>query len=114
MAYARDLAAKFLDGTLHHRRWGRMEDEAVIEELTAVKGIGRWTAEIYLMFAMKRPDVMPGNDLGLVVAAQHMKGLAERPKPKELVEIAEIWRPWRTAAALMLWHYNHNMPAMEG
>jgi DNA-3-methyladenine glycosylase II len=78
--------------------------------LTQAKGIGPWTAEIYLMFAHGRPDIMPGLDLGLVVAAQHLKKLRTRPDAKRLLKIAEAWRPWRSAAALVLWHYRRNMP----
>ena len=78
--------------------------------LTQAKGIGRWTAEIYLMFAHGRPDIMPGLDLGLVIAAQHLKKMRKRPDAKRLVKIAEQWRPWRSAAALLLWHYRRNMP----
>jgi DNA-3-methyladenine glycosylase II len=87
-----------------------LEDEAAIAMLCQAKGIGRWTAEIYLMFAHGRPDIMPGLDLGLVVAAQHLKRLRKRPDAKRLLKIAEPWRPWRSAAALLLWHYRRNMP----
>ena len=78
--------------------------------LCQAKGIGPWTAEIYLMFAHGRPDIMPGLDLGLVIAAQHLKKLRKRPDAKRLLKIAEAWRPWRSAAALLLWHYRRNMP----
>ncbi len=62
------------------------------------------------MFALGRADVMPGNDIGLIVAAQHLLRLDDRPDPKSMLELAEPWRPWRTVAALFLWHYRHNMP----
>ncbi|HEY4169647.1 MAG TPA: DNA-3-methyladenine glycosylase 2 family protein, partial [Reyranella sp.] len=87
-----------------------LDDTAAIAMLTQAKGIGPWTAEIYLMFAHGRPDIMPGLDLGLVIAAQHLKGLRNRPDAKRLLKIAEAWRPWRSAAALLLWHYRRNMP----
>ena len=84
--------------------------QPLVVALTQAKGIGPWTAEIYLMFAHGRPDIMPGLDLGLVVAAQHLKRLRKRPDAKRLLKIAEAWRPWRSAAALLLWHYRRSMP----
>jgi len=85
-----------------------MEDEAAIEALSAVKGIGRWSAEVFLLFALQRPDVMPAQDLALLVAAQRMKGWRTRPEPKKLLKLAELWRPYRSYAARMLWHYYRN------
>ena len=73
--------------------------------LTAIDGIGPWTAEIYLLFALNRPDIMPAGDLALAAALQRMKRLCQRPDPKKLRKIAEIWRPYRSAAARFLWHY---------
>jgi len=108
-AYARSLAEEVLSGRLDFDALPD-DDEEAIALLTRVKGIGRWTAEIYLMFAHGRPDIMPGLDLGLVIAAQHLKKLRKRPDAKRLVKIAEQWRPWRSAAALLLWHYRRNMP----
>jgi DNA-3-methyladenine glycosylase II len=103
MAYLRDLAAHVRDGALNFRRFARMEDEKIIEDLLRVKGIGRWTAEIFLMFNLRRPDVMPGGDLGLRNALAKAYGLEKPPTPKELLEFAERWRPYRTAAAWYLW-----------
>jgi len=108
--YLVDLSLHFSNGSIQVEAWQGMEDEAIIAELVAIRGIGRWTAEIYLMFAHGRPDIMPGLDLGLVIAAQHLKKLRKRPDAKRLVKIAEQWRPWRSAAALLLWHYRRNMP----
>lgn len=110
MRYGRMLAADIHEGRLALDGVVAMDDETAIAELVKGMGIGRWTAEIYLIFAHGRPDIMPGNDLGLVVAAHHLKGLRKRPDPKRMLKIAEPWRPWRTVAALMLWHYRHNMP----
>lgn len=110
MRYGRMLAADIHEGRLALDNVVAMDDETAIAELVKGMGIGRWTAEIYLMFAHGRPDIMPGNDLGLVVAAHHLKGLRKRPDPKRMLKLAEPWRPWRTVAALMLWHYRHNMP----
>ena len=71
----------------------------------AIKGIGPWTAEVYLMFALKRPDVWPAGDLALAAAAERLLGLPQRPTQGELAEIGERWRPHRSGAALLLWHY---------
>ena len=70
----------------------------------ALPGIGRWTADVYLMFALGRPDVWPAADLALAASAQHVLGLATRPTPAELDALAGRWRPWRSAAARLLWH----------
>ena len=110
MRYGRSLATDIVEGRIDFAALDRLDDEAAIAMLTQAKGIGRWTAEIYLMFAHGRPDIMPGLDLGLVIAAQHLKKLRKRPDAKRLVKIAEQWRPWRSAAALLLWHYRRNMP----
>jgi len=110
MRYGRSLAADIVEGRIDFGALDALDDETAIAMLCQAKGIGRWTAEIYLMFAHGRPDIMPGLDLGLVIAAQHLKKLRKRPDAKRLVKIAEQWRPWRSAAALLLWHYRRNMP----
>jgi DNA-3-methyladenine glycosylase II len=110
MRYGRSLASDIVEGRIDFGQLAELDDEAAIAMLTQAKGIGRWTAEIYLMFAHGRPDIMPGLDLGLVIAAQHLKRLRKRPDAKRLIKIAEPWRPWRSAAALLLWHYRRNMP----
>jgi DNA-3-methyladenine glycosylase II len=110
MKYGRSLASDIVEGRIDFAQLTELDDTAAIAMLTQAKGIGPWTAEIYLMFAHGRPDIMPGLDLGLVVAAQHLKGLRKRPDAKRLLKIAEAWRPWRSAAALLLWHYRRNMP----
>ena len=108
--YGRSLATDIVEGRIDFAALEDLDDTAAIAMLTQAKGIGPWTAEIYLMFAHGRPDIMPGLDLGLVVAAQHLKKLRKRPDAKRLLKIAEAWRPWRSAAALLLWHYRRNMP----
>ena len=110
MKYGRSLASDIVEGRIDFAKLAELDDMAAIAMLTQAKGIGPWTAEIYLMFAHGRPDIMPGLDLGLVIAAQHLKKLRKRPDAKRLVKIAEPWRPWRSAAALLLWHYRRNMP----
>jgi DNA-3-methyladenine glycosylase II len=106
--YGRDLAGAFLDGRISLPKLRRLEDEAAIAALSSVKGIGRWSAEVFLLFALKRPDVMPAQDLALLVAAQRMKGLRQRPDPRRLLKLAEPWRPYRSYGARMLWHYYRN------
>ncbi len=108
--YGRSLATDIVEGRIDFAALETLDDAAAIAMLTQAKGIGPWTAEIYLMFAHARPDIMPGLDLGLVIAAQHLKKLRNRPDAKGLLKIAEQWRPWRSAAALLLWHYRRNMP----
>lgn len=106
-SYLKDLATKFLDGSLDPVRWHELEDEALILELTQVKGIGRWTAEIYLLFAEGRGDVFPAGDLAVMVELGRLMGLPEKPSEKQLRELAEAWRPYRGAAAVLAWHsYN--------
>ncbi|HJR22124.1 MAG TPA: DNA-3-methyladenine glycosylase 2 family protein [Dongiaceae bacterium] len=110
--YGRDLAAAFLDGRLSMPKLRKQSDDAVIAAVTSVKGLGVWSAEVFLLFSLRRPDVLPAHDLGLIVAAQRMKRLKERPSPTQLREIAEPWRPYRSYASRMLWHYYHATPAL--
>lgn len=112
VVYGRDLAAAFLDGRLSMARLRKQSDEEAIAAITSVKGLGVWSAEVFLLFALQRPDVLPALDLGLIVATQRMKRLKERPSPKRLREIAEPWRPYRSFASRMLWHYYHATPAV--
>lgn len=102
-AYIRDLAGHFVDKRIPVRKLPAMSDEEVIEALTEVKGVGRWTAEMFLMFVLNRPDVLPIDDLGLQVGVQEIYGLAARPKPKEVTPIAECWKPYRTIATWYIW-----------
>ena len=102
-AYIRDLAACVVEGRLHLDRFEDMDDEAVIAELTAVKGIGRWTAEMFLMFRLQRPDVLPVGDLGIVNAIRRAYGLRKPPTPARMAKIAEAWRPYRSIACWYLW-----------
>jgi DNA-3-methyladenine glycosylase II len=110
MRYGRALALAVAERTVDLDAIQAMTDEDAIAELIKAPGIGRWTAEIYLMFALRRPDILPSADLGLIVAAQALKGLPARPKPGEMIALGETWRPWRSVASLLLWHYRHNMP----
>ena len=108
--YLRDLARHFVDGTIHVDRWPSMDDESVIAELVQVRGIGRWTAEMLLMFNLLRPDVLPLGDLGLLRAVSlHYCG--GEPVPAEGVrEIARAWAPWRSVATWYLWRSLEPVP----
>jgi len=108
--YGRGLAETILAGSLDLGAVASMDDEAAIAELVRVKGIGRWSAEIYLLFALRRPDLWPVGDLAVVKGVQRLKGLAERPRPDAMMAYGEAWRPWRSVAARMLWHCDGNTP----
>jgi DNA-3-methyladenine glycosylase II len=101
--YIRDLAGRWRDGSLPHHRLATMTDPEVIELLTQVKGIGRWTAEMVLIFTLRRPDVLPVDDLGFRAAVQREYGLPDRPGAAQLRELGEAWRPYRSVATLYLW-----------
>ena len=103
--YVSGLAEAVISGGIDLDGLGERPDEDVIEELVKLKGIGRWSAEIYLLFALGRPDAFPAADLALMIGAQRLKRLNERPTPAALTKIAESWRPWRGPAALLLWRY---------
>src|SRR5579872_1255273 len=96
--YVKDLAARFVDGAIVPAQLPAMTDEEIIEHLTRVKGIGRWTAEMFLIFSLCRPDVLPVYDLGFRTAVQRADGLPERPAAAYLRERGERWRPYRTVA----------------
>jgi DNA-3-methyladenine glycosylase II len=104
-AYGRHLARAILEGQLDLDALGAMDEARVRSELTKIKGIGPWSADIYLLMALRRPDVWPSGDLALAVAVQWVKDLAHRPSPDELDAIGAAWRPWRAVAARLLWHY---------
>jgi DNA-3-methyladenine glycosylase II len=103
VAFLRDLASHVVEERLPLHRLHEEDDAEVLAQLTAVKGIGVWTAEIFLMFRLKRPDIFPADDLGLVKAAQRVYGLRQRPDRKRLLKMAEAWRPYRSVAAWYLW-----------
>jgi DNA-3-methyladenine glycosylase II len=105
IAYSRNLANAIVEDHLSLDRLETMTDETVRSELVKIKGIGPWTANIYLLTVLRRPDIWPGEDLALAVAAQKIKRLKTRPSPQALEDIAESWKPWRAVAARLLWHY---------
>jgi DNA-3-methyladenine glycosylase II len=105
--YIADLAQHFADGKIHEHRWPEMDDEAIIAELIDVRGIGRWTAEMFLMFNLLRPDVFPLDDLGLQKALR----LSYRKKSlKSMKALGETWRPWRSVATWYLWRSLDPLP----
>jgi DNA-3-methyladenine glycosylase II len=115
MTYGRLLAEAVAGGSLDIDGLAGLDDDAALAALTALKGIGRWTAEIYLLFALERPDVWPAGDLALCVAAQHLKRLDARPDEAAMRALGEAWRPHRSAAARFLWHlYRHPGVALGG
>jgi DNA-3-methyladenine glycosylase II len=114
--HARALAAAFLDGTLDADRIALLDDEAAILALGAIRGLGRWTAEIYLLFALHRLDVFPAGDIALAASVADLKGLPARPGPQALRQLATAWQPVRSLAARLLWHHWRHVtgrPAMD-
>ncbi|HEU4705969.1 MAG TPA: DNA-3-methyladenine glycosylase [Solirubrobacterales bacterium] len=101
--YVRDLAAHVLGGELELDRLEQLSDEEAIAEIVAVRGLGRWTAEMFLLFHLQRPDVLSGGDLGIRKAVQVEYGLEEMPPPQRVLEIGDPWRPYRSLASLYLW-----------
>jgi DNA-3-methyladenine glycosylase II len=109
-AYVKDLAANVTSGELDLERIAELADEDVIADLTEIKGIGRWTAEMFLIFHLGRPDVISAGDLGIRRAVQLAYGLDDLPGPTDLERIADPWRPHRTLACLYLWRSLDNTP----
>lgn len=110
-AYLRDLCAKVAGREVHLDALGRMTDDEVIAELTKIKGVGRWTAEMFLMFRLHRPDVLPVGDLGIVNAVKNVYRLRKKPTADRIEKIGEAWRPYRSVACWYLWRSLDNEPA---
>ena len=111
VGYLRDLATRVLDGELELDRLSELSDEEVSAQLIAVKGLGQWTVDMFLMFHLGRPDILPVGDLGIRRAVERAYGLPEMPDPASLIQVAEPWRPDRTLASLYLWRSLDNEPA---
>ena len=111
--YLRDLCARVEDGSLNLKSVHELSDEDVVAALTQVKGIGRWTAEMFLMFRLHRPDVLPVGDLGIVKAVQRAYGLRKVPSPDRLRRLGEPWRPYRSVACWYLWASLDNAPLKD-
>lgn len=106
--YVRELASAILEKRLRLEEFTRLDDEAIRRELVKIKGIGNWTADIYLLMAMNRADVMPKGDLALHVAWQRLKKLERKPAADEFLQLATRWKPLRSVAARLLWHFYLN------
>lgn len=103
ISYLRDLAQHVEDGRLDLHGLKHQSDADVIAAITAIKGFGVWSAEMFLMFCLNRPDVFPVGDLGIVKGVQHLQGMKRRPKPRTMTRLAEAWRPYRSVACWYLW-----------
>ena len=110
VSYLRDLSARIIDGRLNLDELEMLPDEQVIERLIAVKGFGRWTAEMFLMFRLHRPDILPIGDLGIQNAIQRLYKLRKRPNPKRMMQLGEHWKPYRSVASWYLWQTLRNEP----
>jgi DNA-3-methyladenine glycosylase II len=108
--YLRDLATHFAGGTVHVRRWQQMDDEAIVEELVAIRGIGRWTAEMFLIFHLMRPNVLPVDDLGLIkgISVNYFSG--EPVTRVEAREVGDAWAPYRSVATWYIWRSLDPLP----
>ncbi len=116
VAHARALATAFAEGRLDTTTLAGLDDAAAIAAIAAVRGMGPWTAEVYLLFALERPDIFPAGDVALAASAQQLKGLPTRPTPIALRAMAAQWQPWRSLAARLLWHHWRHVtgrPAMD-
>lgn len=111
--YAKGLAEAILDGSFNIDELSSLSNEEAIKAITKLKGFGRWSAEIYLMFSLQRQDIFPADDLGILVALGQLKGLAERPTPKQAREMVSHWTPWRSIGALFLWQYYHQRHSLQ-
>ena len=111
VAYLRDLAQHVEDGTLELERLPELPDEEVTAQLTAIKGLGPWTADMFLMFHLRRPDILPVGDLGIRRAVKVEYRMRKLPDAKRLEKVARPWRPYRTLACLFLWSSLDNAPA---
>jgi DNA-3-methyladenine glycosylase II len=112
--YGRHLSSSIIEGRLDLQSLNTLDDEEARAGLLKIKGIGHWTADIYLLMALRRQDIWPGGDLALAIAVQRVKRLTSRPSPLELESISLPWRPWRAVAARLLWHYYLSGPKIRG
>ncbi len=109
--YATGVAKAIVSGELDIAALPLMDDKAVINELIKLRGIGRWSGEIYAMFSLGRHDIFPADDIALQEAFRRLKLLDNRPTGKEIRQLTENWAPWRSVGALFLWHYYHGAPS---
>ncbi len=109
----RDLARHFEEGKIKPRRFAKMDEEEIIQTLIPVRGIGRWTAEMFLIFSLNRMDILAVDDQGLRNAMKNLYGLAEGPKPDLMRELAQPWQPYRSVASWYLWRSLDNVPKVK-
>ncbi len=107
-SYLKDLAAKFKDGTINPKLFKKMSDKEIMAHVVAVKGIGQWTAQMFLMFTLARPDVLPTGDLGIQKGFQKLFKLKSKPSPAQMERLAKKWAGHRTLACMYLWRYVDN------
>ena len=103
LSYLQDLARKFEDGTINPAKFAKQSDEEIRQHLIAVKGIGPWTADMFLMFYLHRPDIFPVGDLGIQKGFQKLFGMSRLPKARHMERLSLLWSPWRSVAARYLW-----------
>lgn len=108
--YGCGLAEAVLDGTLDTARLAELDDDAVAKAITGIRGLGKWSADIYMLFALGRADAWPLDDLAIQVAVQKLKRMRKRPDRKRMEKVARRWRPYRGVVALFLWHYYKGAP----
>jgi DNA-3-methyladenine glycosylase II len=101
--YIKNISRAFLDGTVDHKNLGKLSDEEIMEQLIAIKGVGPWTAQMFLMFTLNRPDIFPSGDLGVQKGFQQYFKLKKLPSPKIMEKRAKKWKPYRTVASLYFW-----------
>lgn len=111
--YCRGLAEAILDGSFEPNSLPTLPDDEARAHLVALKGIGNWTADVYLLMVLRRPDIWPIGDRALVVAAKEVKKLERDPSPEEMEALGEAWRPWRSVASRLLWHHYLNTPRVR-
>jgi len=112
--YVKNVAVFFNEHNLYDYEWSKLNDSEIIEKLTSIKGVGRWTVEMILMFTLDRPDILPLGDLGIQQAIKHIYKLQEEKKElgKKMEQISQKWKPHRSLACLFLWNYKDNPPTL--
>ncbi len=108
--YVKGMAEAILNKQFDPDALSELDDTSAIQTITALKGFGSWSAEIYCMFSLQRQDIFPSGDLALLIALQTLKGLDDKPTPKAAQAIIQHWSPWRSVGSLFLWHYYHGAP----
>lgn len=109
--YGRGIAAEIANGTLDLGRLASLDDDKVSDTLTRIRGLGPWSADIYMLFSLDRANAWPKDDLAIQVAVQKLRHMQKRPNRKSMEKLAQIWQPYRGVVALFLWHYYKNLPS---